>query len=341
MKRILSLLSPALSSLYGIGIALTLAFIAPQLGSHGGALHTEILIGIAVFIIFLVQGLQLPTEQMRRGFAAWPVHLFCQVWIFIVFPLIAWGLIQLPEIPLDEAGKIGILYLSILPTTIATNAAFSSRAGGNTAAALISIVLSNLIGALLCPTILAYLLTQKGNMSIRVTPLLLTLTWQLLLPFAIGQILRFKIHPWVEKRKRLLKNTGTVLIFFMVYVAVCNLLGNEKHLPLTNSNLGAIGLTLLLLGIEKFFCWKVIRFQRWPHEFKVAAFYAASQKTLALGLPIATAVYAASSNPSALPPMAIILIPLLVFHIGQLLLGALLIPFLSAMDQTIETRIIE
>lgn len=78
MKRLLSLLKPIVSSFVGIGTAVGAAFMAPSLGASGGVFHTEILVGISVFTIFLIQGLQLPSEQVKQGLVAWRVHLFAR-----------------------------------------------------------------------------------------------------------------------------------------------------------------------------------------------------------------------------------------------------------------------
>jgi len=313
----------------GLLIALLAAIVAPQIGMKGGPIHSEWLTGLAVVLIFFIQGLQLPADQVKKGFAAWKTHLFTQAWMFIVYPILAFLLLYLFGNTLSASQQIGLLYLAALPTTIATNAAFSARAGGNPATALFNIVLGNFLGIFISPAWLAYLLSKSSGVSVNLTPLLWIIFWQLILPFLVGQLFRKRLHSRIETHRALLRKTSTFLVFFMVYAALCNLLADPTTTHQLASQSTLIFATLLLLLLGNVTCWYSLVFTGWSHDLRVASFYSASQKTLAAGLPMAGAVYAALGNRPDLPPLALILIPLLVFHIGQLSLGAVLIPFLS------------
>ncbi len=316
---------PLLPFFAGLGIALAAAVIAPGLGAKGGLLRTEHLTGPAVMGIFLIQGLQLPAEQVRRGLGAWRVHLFCQVWMFGVAPALAWGVAAALGGALGPGERIGLLYLGMLPTTVATNAAFSARAGGNTAVAMFNIVVGNLLGVLIGPAWLAFLLASGTGAAIDVWPLVRAIFMQLIVPFAVGQLLRHWLAAWADRRKPVLRDAASCLIFFIVYSSICNFLAG----PARGGGAGmawAAGAALGFLVVNKALCWWALARLGWAHEFRVAAFFSASQKTLAAGLPIAGAVYGAAGGVPGLPPMAALVLPLIVFHIGQLVLGALLVP---------------
>lgn len=317
----------------GLVTALLLAAWVPEAGASGGWLQTQRWTGWAVAAIFLIQGLQLPAGEVRRGLSSWRVHLFCQTWMFAVFPLMGWGLATLWGDHLTPASRIGLFYLCILPTTVATNAAFSHRAGGNGAVAVFNIVVGNFAGVFIAPAALAWLLQQDTGTPVDLGPLLRNLSLQLIAPFVIGQLLRLRFAGWVGEHKTALRETASVMIFFIIYAAVCNLLAGKNGAVSTEGLGSVVGVTLALLVVGKVLCWSALRATGWSHDLKVAAFYAASQKTLAAGLPIAGAVYAAAGSQADLPPLAILILPLMVFHIGQLVLGALLIPFLAQMAE--------
>ena len=329
ISSVLAGLLPLRAFFIGLGAALLLAVAAPGVGASGGVLHTEKLTGWAVAAIFLIQGLQLPAGEVRKGLASWRVHLFCQFWMFGVFPLMGWAMVTVWGALLTPVMRTGLLYLCVLPTTVATNAAFSTRAGGNTAVALFNIVVGNFAGVFIAPAALAWLLNRGSGTSVDIRPLIETLALQLILPFVIGQLLRLRLAGWVQQYRGWLRETGSVMIFFIIYAAVCNLLaGKNGEVP--SAGLGpVVAATLGLLVIGKLLCWFSLKATGWDHGLRVAAFYSASQKTLAAGLPVAGAVYAAAGPDAGLPPLALLVLPLMVFHIGQLVLGALLIPVVS------------
>ncbi|MDX6765838.1 MAG: bile acid:sodium symporter [Candidatus Methylacidiphilales bacterium] len=313
----------------GLAVTLGLALFLPAWGAPGGWMHPGISGGWAVALIFLIQGLLLPAREVGRGLSAWPVHVFCLVWMFVVFPLMGAMLVALAGATLEPVHRVGLMFLCFLPTTVATNAAFSSRAGGNAAVALFNIVVGNIAGLFIAPAALVWLLHQDGGVRVHPAPLVNTILFQLVLPFALGQVLRTRLAGWAARHQSSLRESGSVLIFLIIYFSLCRL-SADGHGTSSGAALGwLVGLTLGLLGVGSFLCWRALGCFHWPHDLRVAAFYAASQKTLAAGLPMAGAVYAAAPHVADLPPLAVLAVPLVVFHIGQLVLGALLIPVLA------------
>lgn len=314
----------------GLGAASFAAFLAPGIGAAGGVLHTQWLTPCAVCFIFLIQGLQIPTSEALRGFAAWPLYLFCMGWMFVAFPLLAVLIVFLFGDALSPVFRAGLLFTAFLPTTIATNAAYSSKAGGNPAVVLFNIVASNALGIVLAPLVLAWLLrgVAKGSAGIDVAPLAFSLLWQVVLPFLAGQILRSFFQTWIESKRSALRETSSLLVYFIVYVSLCNFLVRMEALEFPQGFAAMLGATTLLLALGAGTCWALLALLPYPGTYRIAAFYAASQKTLAAGLPIANAVYAACTA-STLPPLALLTLPLIVFHFLQLIMGALLIPILA------------
>ncbi|SVD40698.1 uncharacterized protein METZ01_LOCUS393552, partial [marine metagenome] len=98
--------------------ALALAWLWPEGGKAGGVLWADDTTKAAVVIIFLLQGLNLPLGQLRRGLGDWRLHLFVQLFGFVVFPLATWCLVVTGILPGGWAP--GFLFLAVLPTTIST-----------------------------------------------------------------------------------------------------------------------------------------------------------------------------------------------------------------------------
>lgn len=74
--------------LVGILFAIVFASLAPSLGTKGGYLKPEYTVKYgAVSVIFLISGLTLKTDDIFNTFTHYKLHLFIQVFTFLVFPV--------------------------------------------------------------------------------------------------------------------------------------------------------------------------------------------------------------------------------------------------------------
>jgi len=63
---------------------------------------------------------------------------------------------------IEEELAIGIVYLSVLPSTVQSSIAFTSIARGNVPAAVCAASMSNILGVFLTPALVAVLLHASG-----------------------------------------------------------------------------------------------------------------------------------------------------------------------------------
>src|SRR5699024_7039303 len=103
---------------------------------------------------------------------------------FLVFP--ALGLLtQFLTTPfLGATLAAGLLYVTLLPSTVQSSIAFVSVARGNIAGAITAATVSNLIGMLATPLLVLWLMGASGSMGWTYVRDIILL---LLLPFIIGQ----------------------------------------------------------------------------------------------------------------------------------------------------------
>ena len=305
-------------------LSVALSFIFPDLGVKGGILHTEYTTKAAVFIIFIIQGLTLPLGELRKGLSQFRVHVSIQAFIFLFLPAFIYtGLLFTRKLfPFDLT--IGFLFLAIVPTTISTSVVFTTQAGGNNSIALFNASLSNILGVFLVPLWISWQLGGKVNIP-PAGDLILKIMVIVLLPFVIGQILRNWLAWWAAARKKKLSNLSMMLILFIVYATFCAAVKSDTWGKLGLEEIGVIFLAtlilLILVMIAGRLCWKGLGFGR---EDGIAFFFGATQKALSTGIPMGHAIFASTGL-----NLALILVPLMLYHPLQLLLGSIIVGRLS------------
>ncbi|MFM9080073.1 MAG: bile acid:sodium symporter, partial [Opitutaceae bacterium] len=120
----------------GLIAAMMVAWLAPAPGAAGGWLRPEYLTKTAVSLGFLLQGLRLPFSALRSGALNWRLHAIVQGTTFLVFPLVGIALFVVLEGSLAPELRAGIVYLSVVPSTVSSSISLTAVARGNVAAAV-------------------------------------------------------------------------------------------------------------------------------------------------------------------------------------------------------------
>lgn len=300
------------------------AWIFPVGGRSGGYFQSQITTKIGVFIIFLLQGLTIPTEQLKAGASNMRLHGFVLGTNFVFIPILGYLFILLLGLLGDELAapnlRLGILYLAILPTTVSSAVAFVSVSRGNVAGAIFATATSNILGVFIVPVLAAWMLAAQGGVEVDVLPLLWKLFVLVVLPMIIGQIIRPFAASLVKRIKPYVKTTNNGIIFFIVYCAFCNTVSKDVWASLGAVTIVAAVLSsVILLLTVSWLVWQGSRFAGLDPASRVTAFYCASQKTLAAGVPMASSIFAGLEDTLNI---GLILTPLLVYHPAQLFLAS-------------------
>jgi sodium/bile acid cotransporter 7 len=303
-------------------LAVALAVLIPGPGSPGGVLWPELTTKLGVFVIFLLQGLGLPTSELAKGYRPKRLHVFVLSWNYLLFPLVV-GLLFLPLLShFEGALGLGFWLLAIMPTTVSSAVVFATVSGGNTANAIFSTVFSNLLSVLLVPAVAVAYLAIQTEASIALGPLFRTLFLLIILPLLVGQLIR-KVKPdEAAAVARKTKSLGNWIILFIVHCAFAGSVSSGFLDQLgVGSMVAVITATVFLLGVVSAAVWGSSHLLRVDRSARISAFYCASQKSLATGLPLATSILAAA--PDVVDPAAV-LIPLMIYHPAQLVLAGFL-----------------
>ncbi len=219
----------------------------------------------AVGLLFFLHGARLSREAVVAGITHWRLHLAVLSSTFILFPIL--GLAAGWTIPglSQSAFYTGILFLCVLPSTVQSSIAFTSIAGGNVSAAIVSASASNIFGMFLTPLLVGLLFAVKGGGGISIDALE-SILLQLLAPFVLGQILQ----PWIGNfMRRHNKGLGFVdrgSILMVVYLAFSEAVVEGLWRTVSWDDLGMmVGVNLVLLVAVLLATWygsKLLGFNR-------------------------------------------------------------------------------
>ncbi|MES2442375.1 MAG: bile acid:sodium symporter family protein [Pseudomonadota bacterium] len=309
LRRFLAVFEPFILALLATMVAATLF---PPRG--GWAPVFDFAADAGIVLLFFLQGARLSREAIRAGASNWRLHLAALASTFVLFPLLGLGTAALPFLTPPVAA--GMLFLTLLPSTVQSSIAFTSIARGNVAAAVCSASFSNLIGIVLTPTLVA--LTMHGTGTGISFAALETILFQLLLPFAAGHLLRPWIGGFVARRKTLLTITDRGSILLVVYTAFGAAVVEGLWQKLPASDLALIlALCTVLLAIVLLATWAAGRMLGLAREDAIVLLFCGSKKSLASGVPMAGVLFPAAQ-------VGVVILPLMLFHQLQLVACALI-----------------
>lgn len=309
-QRFLAVFEPFILMLLG---TVVLASLLPARGEMATIVGYAADIGIV--LLFFLHGAKLSRDAILSGLRNWKLHLAVLAVTFVAFPLFGLGLSALPFVNGPLAA--GLLFLTLLPSTVQSSIAFTAIARGNVAAAVCSASFSNLLGILVTPAFVALLMETSGSGGISIDSVE-SIVRQLLVPFVAGHLLRPLIGAWVTRRKAMLTVVDRGSILLVVYSAFGAAVVEGLWTKLSIGDLILIGLLCTaLLAFVLALTFAVARLMKLPREDAIVLQFCGSKKSLASGVPMAGVLF---------PPaqVGVILLPLMLFHQLQLIACAVI-----------------
>ena len=303
--------------------AVLLAILYPGPGSKGGFLLPEFTTKLGVWVIFFLQGLGLPTSELATGYRPKRLHAFVISWNYLLFPLVT-GLVLIPlSLILPVELRLGFWLLAIVPTTVSSAVVFSTVSGGDTSNAIFSTVFSNLLSVILVPAVAVAYLAAETEAEIPLALLVTRLFILIILPLIIGQVIRKCLPVQAAAVAKKTKSLGNWIILLIVHCAFAGSVsaGILDGLGGAGAIAAVIGSTVLLLLVVSGLVWWSAALLKPTRGQRITAFFCASQKSLATGLPLATSILASAPG---VVDMATLLIPLMCYHPAQLILAGIL-----------------
>jgi sodium/bile acid cotransporter 7 len=274
----------------------------------------------AVFLLFLLNGLRLPRAEVMRGIGNVRFLLPLVAWCFGAMALAGWALSHLVAGWLPPLVALGFLYLGTLPSTVQSATAYCSLAGGNVAHSVVAAALLNILGVI----VTAPLFSLMAGSAAAAFDLggLEKVAMILLLPFLIGQVAQGRLGHLVREHRDLATWMDRISIAIPVYVAfsgavregLWTLVGPAEWAVL-------VAAVVLLLAFAFGGVWLLGGAVRLDRGDRIALMFSGAQKSIAMGAPLASVLFGPATA-------GLVLLPVLVYHLLQLVLSA---PLASAL----------
>lgn len=288
-----------------------LAAVLPATGPAVGPV--ELAADIAVAFLFFLYGARLSTEQTVTAIRHWRLHLLVLGFTYFMFPLLGLASAYAGRPLLGPELAAGMLFLSLLPSTVQSSVAFTSIAHGNVAASISAASFSNLLGVFLTPLLVG--LTMGAAVGIDLGTIR-SLLIQLVLPFVIGQLLHRWLGGFLGRNRQIISRFDRGAILLVVYVAFSAGMREDMWARISGLQLLALilvcCLVLAIVIIATIVISRALGFS-WPD--RAAIIFAGSKKSMASGLPMAQIIFPTAT-------VGILVVPLMLFHQIQLIVCA-------------------
>lgn len=295
----------------GIIVSALIAFVLPAQGAFADGFSVAVKLAIA--LLFFLYGARLSTREALNGLTHWRLHAAILACTFVVYPLIGILLRPLSAVVSPELYQ-GILFLTLVPSTVQSSVALTGIARGNVSGAVVAASLSSLVGVVATPLLAMLLMRSSGGVLIDAS-VFLDISIQLLLPFLLGQLAHNFLPPVREiAASKATKIVDRGSIWMVVYSAFSQgvVAGVWTQLPLWQ--------ILFLIALAAALVVAMLRVTGWvPGKLgfsradTVAIQQCGTQKSLATGLPMASVMFGGAT-------LGTLIIPLMIYHMTQLVI---------------------
>ena len=269
------------------------------------------IVASVLFIMALPLRLESVWEALGRPRA---VLLACGI-NYVLLPLVAWVM----TVGLQEEMAVGLMVVAATPSTLASAAVWTRRAGGNDAIAIVVTVVTNLSCFVMTPLWLFATTGLRDWKSDMLGEMIVRLGLLVVFPMVLAQLLRLyrPITRWSDMQKSALSVLAQCGILTMVLLGAIKA-GNELNDPSVDTQMPITTALTMLFTVIVLHCL-MLWAGHWFGEKcglsrpdRIAVGFSGSQKTLVVGLHVAVTYFG-----------GLAILPMVAYHIGQLLIDAL------------------
>lgn len=291
-------------------LAVILAVIAPARGDFAEIFGQ--LTNVAIAFLFFLYGARLSTQEALNGLKHWRLHLTILAFTFVVYPLIGIALRPLTAF-ISHDMYLGILFLTLVPSTVQSSVAFTSIAKGNVAGAIVSASTSNLVGVFITPALIMLLMGTGGGVHID-TSVFGEIALLLLAPFILGQLTRRWVGKFAQSKATKVVDRGSIAM--VVYSAFSKGVVDGIWSSISIWELAfLVAFAAIFVAFMLWLTKKVSEKLGFKRADTVAIEFCGSKKSLATGLPMASVIFASGGT-----SLGLLILPLMIYHQVQLMM---------------------
>lgn len=291
-------------------LAVILAVIAPARGDFAETFGQ--LTNVAIAFLFFLYGARLSTQEALNGLKHWRLHLTILAFTFVVYPLIGIALRPLTAF-ISHDMYLGILFLTLVPSTVQSSVAFTSIAKGNVAGAIVSASTSNLVGVFITPALIMLLMGTGGGVHID-TSVFGEIALLLLAPFIVGQLTRRWVGKFAQSKATKVVDRGSIAM--VVYSAFSKGVVDGIWSSISIWELAfLVAFAAILVAFMLWLTKKVSEKLGFKRADTIAIEFCGSKKSLATGLPMASVIFASGGT-----SLGLLILPLMIYHQVQLMM---------------------
>ncbi|MDN8620685.1 bile acid:sodium symporter family protein [Corynebacterium kefirresidentii] len=291
-------------------LAVILAVIAPARGDFAETFGQ--LTNVAIAFLFFLYGARLSTQEALNGLKHWRLHLTILAFTFVVYPLIGIALRPLTAF-ISHDMYLGILFLTLVPSTVQSSVAFTSIAKGNVAGAIVSASTSNLVGVFITPSLVMLLMGTGGGVHID-TSVFGEIALLLLAPFILGQLTRRWVGKFAQSKATKVVDRGSIAM--VVYSAFSKGVVDGIWSSISIWELAfLVAFAAIFVAFMLWLTKKVSEKLGFKRADAVAIEFCGSKKSLATGLPMASVIFASGGT-----SLGLLILPLMIYHQVQLMM---------------------
>ncbi len=303
--------------LLGLFTAIFLGWLFPTYGSVESGFPWKMIINLGIGLVFFFYGVKLDPVQLKSGLKNWKLHLLIQSATFLLFPVLVMLLLSFSPW-IAEDFKLGISYLSVLPSTVSASVVMVSIARGNIPAAIFNASISSLLGVLITPAWMGVLGDASG-LEMDFSATILELTFKVILPVLLGLLLHGVIYPRISSHLSKLKYLDQTVIMIIVYTSFAQSFSQKVFAPYQISTLLQISASMLGLFFLIWFLISILcKLLGFSISDRITALFCGSKKSLVQGVVIGKVIF---PDPAIL---GLVLLPVMLYHIQQLIAGSII-----------------
>ncbi|MFR9854367.1 bile acid:sodium symporter family protein [Corynebacterium striatum] len=290
--------------------AVVVAIIFPARGHFAEVFDS--LTNVVIALLFYLYGARLSTQEALNGLKNWRLHLTILAFTFVLYPILGLALRSL-TLFISHDMYLGILYLTLVPSTVQSSVTFTSVAKGNIAGAIVSASASNLVGVIMTPLLVMALMGAGNGISID-SSVFVEISLLLLAPFILGQLTRKWVKDFAASKGTKIVDRGSITM--VVYAAFSK--GVVDGIWGSISIWEIVFLVVLSILMVAFMLWltKILGSKLgFPRADVIAIEFCGSKKSLATGLPMASVIFASGST-----SLGLLILPLMIYHQVQLMI---------------------